>query len=170
MLALLSLLPLLLHVQATVYNLERTYAGSTFFDRWEYYNNFDNLTNGDVIFVSQTVGTKGGLTFINDAGNAVIKVDNGTTVAFNEKRNSVRLSSTDSYKIGSLWIADMVHVPFGCSVWPAWWSQAEDWPTGGEIDTFEGVNQVTMNQMALHTEPVRHDNNFFFVGRFCSDI
>lgn len=42
-----------------------------------------------------------------------------------------------------------------CSVWPAWWSQAQDWPQGGEIDTFEGVNQVTMNQMALHTEPVR---------------
>jgi hypothetical protein len=52
------------------------------------------------------------------------------------------------------------------------WSQAPDWPNGGyvtlssriptdddtstfylysEIDTFEGVNQVTMNQMGLHT-------------------
>ncbi|KAL0960921.1 hypothetical protein HGRIS_005928 [Hohenbuehelia grisea] len=45
----------------------------------------------------------------------------------------------------------MFHVPFGCSVWPAWWSQAPDWPIGGEIDTFEGVNQVTHNQMGLHT-------------------
>jgi len=64
------------------------------------------------------------------------------------------------------------HVPFGCSVWPvslfspiliidhnlssylqAWWSQAPNWPTGGEIDMFEGVNQVTQNQMSLHTEP-----------------
>ena len=41
-----------------------------------------------------------------------------------------------------------------CSVWPAWWSQAPDWPSGGEIDTFEGVNLVTYNQMSLHTEPV----------------
>lgn len=40
-----------------------------------------------------------------------------------------------------------------CSVWPAWWSQAPDWPSGGEIDTFEGVNQVTLAQMGLHTEP-----------------
>lgn len=24
-----------------------------------------------------------------------------------------------------------------------------------QIDTFEGVNQVTMNQMGLHTSPVR---------------
>lgn len=55
--------------------------------------------------------------------------------------------------MGSVWVADMLHVPFGCSVWPAFWSQAPSWPTGGEIDTFEGVNQVTLNQMSLHTEP-----------------
>lgn len=35
------------------------------------------------------------------------------------------------------------------SVWPAWWSTGTDWPAGGEIDTFEGVNQQTNNQMAL---------------------
>jgi hypothetical protein len=27
------------------------------------------------------------------------------------------------------------------------------WPQGGEIDTFEGVNNVTSAQMGLHTEP-----------------
>lgn len=43
-------------------------------------------------------------------------------------------------------VSDINHVQ-------AWWSQAPNWPTGGEIDTFEGVNQVTMNQMSLHTEP-----------------
>ena len=42
----------------------------------------------------------------------------------------------------------------GLSVWPAWWSQAPNWPLGGEIDTFEGVNMATRNQMSLHTEPV----------------
>ena len=35
------------------------------------------------------------------------------------------------------------------SVWPAWWSTGTNWPAGGEIDTFEGVNQQTNNQMAL---------------------
>jgi len=40
-----------------------------------------------------------------------------------------------------------------CSVWPAFWSQAPNWPTGGEIDTFEGVNMVQNSQSSLHTEP-----------------
>lgn len=42
----------------------------------------------------------------------------------------------------------------GCSVWGAWWSSAPNWPESGEIDTFEGVNLVKTNQMALHTNPV----------------
>jgi len=146
----LALLPVLVRGQ---YQLTREYSGSSFFDRWQFYNNFDNLTNGDAIFVSQAVASSSQLAFVNGAGNAIIKVDNTSNVPFNQKRNTVRIASTDSYGVGSLWIADMTHVPFGCSVWPAWWSQAPDWPKGGEIDTFEGVNQVTMNQIALHTEP-----------------
>jgi len=143
-------LPLLVNGQ---YQPVREYSGSSFFDRWQFYDHFDNLTNGDAIFVSQSVASSSKLAFVNGDGNAIIKVDNTTNVPFNEKRNTVRISSTDTYGVGSLWVADMTHVPFGCSVWPAWWSQAKDWPKGGEIDTFEGVNQVTMNQMALHTEP-----------------
>ncbi|KAF8918887.1 glycoside hydrolase family 16 protein [Mucidula mucida] len=84
-------------------------------------------------------------------GRFTTTVDNTSTVAFNDKRSTVRIHSNQAYSVGSLWVADMHHVPYGCSVWPAWWSQAHNWPTGGEIDTFEGVNQVTMNQMALHT-------------------
>lgn len=41
-----------------------------------------------------------------------------------------------------------------CSTWPAFWSTAPSWPVGGEIDTFEGINNVTLNRMTLHTEPV----------------
>lgn len=44
-------------------------------------------------------------------------------------------------------------IPPQCSVWPAFWSQAPRWPTGGEIDTFEGVNMVTNSEVSLHTEP-----------------
>ena len=42
-------------------------------------------------------------------------------------------------------------------------SQAVVWPQGGEIDTFEGVNLQTDNQMSLHTETVRTLN-------LCSNI
>ncbi|KAI0049424.1 glycoside hydrolase family 16 protein [Auriscalpium vulgare] len=135
------------------YSLVKEYAGSSFFNDWNFYGNFDNLTNGDAIFVTADQAASQKLAFVNGAGNAIIKVDNTTTVAFNDKRNTVRISSKDQFAVGSVWVADMLHVPFGCSVWPAFWSQAPNWPTGGEIDTFEGVNMVLNSQSALHTEP-----------------
>jgi hypothetical protein len=46
---------------------------------------YDNLTNGDVIFVNESVATTSPqLTYVNDAGNAIIKVDN--TCAFGGRR------------------------------------------------------------------------------------
>jgi len=46
-----------------------------------------------------------------------------------------------------------VHTPYGCSTWPALWLADEsNWPTNGEIDVVEAVNQATTgNQMTLHT-------------------
>lgn len=81
-------------------------------------------------------------------------MDNSSTVEYNYKRDSVKLLSDATYDIGSVWVLDALHVPYGCSVWPGFWSYGagETWPGGGEIDTFEGVNNQGVNQMALHTE------------------
>ncbi|KAJ8076790.1 hypothetical protein AAF712_000405 [Marasmius tenuissimus] len=137
---------------ATSYSLVRDYSGATFFNGWKFYGAADNLTNGDANFVSQSQASSLQLAYVDpNTQRAIIKVDNTSVVAFNEKRNTVRISTEDLYPVGSVWVADMHHVPFGCSVWPAWWSQAPGWPTGGEIDTFEGVNMVTQNQISLHT-------------------
>ncbi|KAF8133894.1 glycoside hydrolase family 16 protein [Boletus edulis] len=139
--------------QATQYSLEKEYYGSSFFDAWTFYNYYDNLTNGDTIFVSAQNASADKLAYVDPTtSHAFIRVDNFTTVPYNDKRNSVRITSNDSYAVGSLWVTDMYHVPYGCSVWPSWWSQAVHWPQGGEIDTFEGVNLQTNNQMSLHTE------------------
>jgi len=150
-----SLLPcavfLLPALVAAQYSMVKEYSGSSFFDDWNFYNNYDNLTQGNVEFVSAQEAGKDNLAYVNSAGNAIIKVDNTSTVTVGSNRNSVRISTKDHFTVGSLWITEMTHVPYGCSVWPAFWSSAVDWPSGGEIDTFEGVNQVTMNQMALHT-------------------
>jgi hypothetical protein len=136
------------------YNLVKDYSGQTFFDSWSYYGTYDNLTNGDVIWVNQTVadGTPK-LTYINGAGNAIIKVDNTTTVPYNDKRNSVRLTSNDKFALGTVVAFDVLHTPYGCSAWGSLWTKAVGnlWPAGGEIDIFEGVNLQTANQMALHT-------------------
>jgi len=144
-------LSLLFAVVSAQYAMVKEYTGQTFFNDWNFYDNFDNLTNGNVNYLSAKDAESQQLAYINSRGNAIMKVDNTTTVKFPDRRNSIRINTKDRYTIGTMWVADMLHTPFGCSTWPAFWSSAPTWPEGGEIDTFEGVNQVTMNQMGLHT-------------------
>lgn len=66
-------------------------------------------------FVTASQAASERLAFINSAGNAVMKADNTTKVPFNEKRHMVRISTKDRIAVGSVWIADMLHVPFGVS-------------------------------------------------------
>lgn len=110
------------------------------------------MTNGDVNYLDRDTAFSSKLVGVNGA-NVFIKVDNTTNVPYNEKRNTIRLDSMDSYGLGSLWVIDVVHMPFGCSVWPSFWTRGDVWPEHGEIDIIEGINKVTQNQMALHTLP-----------------
>ena len=58
--------------------------------------------------------SKDHLAFVNSAGNAIIKVDNSTSnLQFNQARNSVNIATKDYFAIGSVWVADMLHVPYG---------------------------------------------------------
>jgi len=106
---------------------------------------------GDVWWLDQQDATSQSLAYINAAGNAIVRVDNFTDVPLNTKRNSVRITTQDSFSFGSLWMIDLVHIPFGCSVWPAFWAKGQLWPNDGEIDIIEAVNLMPSNQMALHT-------------------
>ncbi|TFK38093.1 concanavalin A-like lectin/glucanase domain-containing protein [Crucibulum laeve] len=135
------------------YELVQDYSGISFFDQWDFYGSWDNLTLGDVWWLNRDDAFKQQLAYINSAGNAVMKVDNTNTVVFNEKRASIRITSQQAYGVGSLWVADMVHIPFGCSVWPAFWTKGPTWPDNGEIDIMEAINLMQSNQMALHTLP-----------------
>jgi len=142
-----------LAAQAASYTLATSYEGSSFFQGWNYSTEIDK-NYGNVAFQSQTVATQQKLTYLNDAGNAIIKIDN-TTVgnptdnAFG--RNSVFLTSNAAVNPGSLILMDAVHMPYGCSVWPAFFLLGADWPNNGEIDIFENVNVATANQYSLHT-------------------
>jgi len=111
---------------------------------------------GNVKFQSYSDASAQGLVYINSAGNAVLKVDNKTVGNPNDQtfgRNSVLLTSNAAVNIGSLILIDMIHAPWGCSVWPAFFTQGAGvtWPLKGEIDIFENVNQATVNQYSLHT-------------------
>jgi hypothetical protein len=60
------------------------------------------------------VASSSKLAYVDPTTNrAIIKVDNTSTVVYNDKRNTVRISSQDEFDVGSVWIADMYHVPFG---------------------------------------------------------
>ncbi|KAI0745410.1 concanavalin A-like lectin/glucanase domain-containing protein [Earliella scabrosa] len=133
------------------YNLVKEYKGQTFFDGWDFYNNHDNTTNGDVFYLDQAKASSSKLAYVNDAGNVIIKVDDQAFVPWNEKRNSVRIETKDYFPLGTVLIFDATHLPFGCSVWPSFWTKGPNWPDGGEIDIIEAVNQMGANQMAIHS-------------------
>ncbi|KAJ7637081.1 glycoside hydrolase family 16 protein [Roridomyces roridus] len=147
------LLSLLLPGITSSYNIVDDFSGLDFFDRWDFYGNYDNLTLGDVVWLDEPTAFEQELALVNAAGNVIIKVDNFSNVPFNQKRNSVRITTQSSYDLGSLWVIDLVHLPFGCSVWPSIWTLGPDWPNGGEIDIIEGINLMPSNQYALHTTP-----------------
>ncbi|CAL1709040.1 unnamed protein product [Somion occarium] len=133
------------------FDVVHDYSGASFFDDWDFFGNWDNLTLGDVWWLNASDSFSQKLAYVNDAGHAVMKVDNTSNVPFNEKRNTVRITSKDFYSFGSLWVIDLLHIPYGCSVWPAFWTKGSLWPDDGEIDIIEAINLMPNNQMAIHT-------------------
>lgn len=101
--------------------LTRTYAGSSFFDRWNYYDGADP-THGTVDYVDRNTANQNGLTYVTSSGTAILSADRTSQLAPGVGRASVRLTSTDMYDAGTLIIIDLKHVPYGCSVWPAFWT------------------------------------------------
>ncbi|KAF7362471.1 GH16 domain-containing protein [Mycena venus] len=133
----------------SAWQLTQSYAGSSFFDGWDFWDTADP-THGAVDYVSQTDAQSANLVEINPAGNAVMRVETTPTVA--SVRKSIRITTQQSFT-GGLVIMDAVHMPTGCATWPAFWSNGPNWPTGGEIDIVEGVNDYTNNQATIHTAP-----------------
>ncbi|KAI0073216.1 hypothetical protein K474DRAFT_237228 [Panus rudis PR-1116 ss-1] len=125
------LLPFIPVVLGASFNLVKAYQGHDFFNGWDFYgvndSTRDNTTNGHH------------------------SRDNTSVIPYLQKRNTVKITSTDSYQPGTIWVFDATHLPYGCAVWPAFWTKGLDWPRQGEIDIVEGVNKQTANQMALHT-------------------
>lgn len=95
-----------------------------------------------------------GLATVDCDNTTTLAVDANQTVSVGGNRNSVRISSPETYSSG-LFIADFAAMPFGCGIWPAYWTvgTTTDWPDSGEIDIIEGVNLNTENQITLHSGP-----------------
>jgi len=118
-------------------------------NHWTYYTHRDP-TNGQVNYLSKADAVSRGLAYVQSDGTAVLAVDSKNDLPLGTARDSIRITSKNSYG-NSLVIADFAAMPYGCSVWPAWWTVGANWPDGGEIDIVEGVNNNARNQYALHT-------------------
>lgn len=134
------------------YTLSEDYTGKAFFDGFEFFTDADP-TNGHVKYIDKEEANNSAIAGLMSGGFA----DNAVYLGMDavneapEGRRSIRVSSSKAFNRGLI-IADIVHMPGGiCSTWPAFWMVGPDWPTTGEIDIFEGVNEQTANHMALHT-------------------
>ncbi|KAG2015586.1 glycosyl hydrolase family 16 [Coprinopsis cinerea AmutBmut pab1-1] len=103
-------------------------------------------------YVAREEAYQNRLAYVADNGNVILKADDTNQLPFGENRTSVRVNTVKDYS-GGLFILDLDRAPWGCGIWPAWWSTAvgTGWPALGEIDIIEGVHDNQHNEMAWHT-------------------
>lgn len=136
------------------YSLKDIYSGESFFENFNYFEGYDPA-EGFVHYVPEETATSLNLTYASSK-SAFLRVDTSvgpsSTPDASTGRFSVRVSSKTQYENG-LFIFDIKHTPYGCGTWPALWLVDENnWPTNGEMDIMEAVNNATDgNQMTLHT-------------------
>ncbi|KAJ8584331.1 glycoside hydrolase family 16 protein [Rhizopogon salebrosus TDB-379] len=132
--------------------IQDTYQGQTFFDTFTFYTGSDP-TNGLVTFVDQQTAFNSNLAYVTTDNKVVMRGDNTTWLPSGVNRSSVRISSQAEYNMG-LFILDLDMAPWGCGVWPAFWTLGNgEWPWTGEIDIIEGVHDNEHNQVTWHTAP-----------------
>ncbi|KAF5374757.1 hypothetical protein D9758_000273 [Tetrapyrgos nigripes] len=111
----------------------------------------EDPTHGTVDYVDSDTAFGQGLAYVQDDGIVVMKGDDTNWLPDGTNRSSVRISSKALYNTG-LFILDVNRAPWGCGVWPAWWTLGNGvWPYNGEIDIIEGVHDNVHNQVAWHT-------------------
>ncbi|KAH5767977.1 hypothetical protein HBI16_136480 [Parastagonospora nodorum] len=134
-------------LSTAAYTLEDDYT-TDFYSKFNFFTGPDP-TNGFVKYVDEATAKSTNLINATAKGaNFGVDVTNKTP----EGRPSIRLESKKKYDTGLI-VLDVTHMPFGCGTWPAFWTFGPNWPTGGEIDILEGVNEATHNGMTLHTGP-----------------
>ncbi|KAJ3759525.1 laminarinase [Lentinula raphanica] len=143
----------LLHVQAATYTQSTSYIGNDFLSGDFNFFTAADPTAGRVTYVDQATATASNLTFATDDVFILRADDNTVLTASDPGRNSVRLESVQTFGSPSAMVLDVAHMPEGCGTWPALWTYGPNWPSTGEIDIMEGVNNQNNNQGTLHTGP-----------------
>ncbi|PHJ19389.1 beta-glucanase [Cystoisospora suis] len=131
----------------------RSYKGWDFFDENNFwFFTYPDPTNGYVNYVSKQEALEKGLISVTSQDQAVMRVDYKNVVPSGSRgRDSVRITAIEGFDDG-LWVVDLEHMPEGCGTWPALWTTGiNPWPTSGEIDILEGVNNQQKDRISLHT-------------------
>ncbi|KAF9015185.1 concanavalin A-like lectin/glucanase domain-containing protein [Cyathus striatus] len=105
-----------------------------------------------VNYLNRSEAQQKNLFYVQDDGIVIMKADNTTTLQAGQFRDSIRIQSQAEYTTG-LFILDLNHAPWGCAIWPAFWTTGASWPANGEVDIIEGVHDNEHNQVAWHTLP-----------------
>lgn len=148
----LQLLLLSTGVAQAAYSQVDQYDPSNFFDKVDFFTGADP-TDGFVTYLDAASANARGLAGFAQGG-IYLGVDNTNITATG--RASTRVTSTQAYTKG-LFVADIAHMPAGsgdggsCGLWPAFWMFGPNWPSSGEIDIIEGVNNQQSNAITLHT-------------------
>ena len=120
------------------YRLLEAQYGSNFFDYYTFYEGPDSLGSaGYNDYISKEAATS-----LQIAG---VKEENGEEFVYMSSsptkdgpRSSVRLEGKQRFDRG-LFVLDVIHMPNGPGVWPAFWLTDEAaWPRNGEVDILEG--------------------------------
>ncbi|KAF8597916.1 hypothetical protein BDV93DRAFT_499233 [Ceratobasidium sp. AG-I] len=135
--------------------LQEEIIGDGFYDAFNF-QKFDDPTHGRVNYVDKDFAMKNNLTHASDT-SFTMRADSKKTIKPKDGvrgRDSIRIASKQHY--GDLVVVlDLTHMPTGCGTWPAFWTVTTtgQWPSGGEIDIIEGINNRTYNLASLHTTP-----------------
>jgi len=149
-LALVAQYPLAL---AALYDLTDNWQGGSFWDNF-LFEAIDDPTHGRVEYVNRANAERLGLATTSDLPpHIILRADSTSKLSpTGPGRRSVRVLSQKQFGHNTVLVADILHMPQGCGTWPAlWMSNGVDWPSQGEIDIVEGVNNISPNSITLHT-------------------
>ncbi|KZP18053.1 glycoside hydrolase family 16 protein [Athelia psychrophila] len=138
-------------VLANTYSLQSNIVGSQFLSAFNF-QAISDPTNGFVTYVSESAAQSAGLVSSTSSSFRMGADHTSVLSASGAGRKSVRIQSNAQYNT-HVAVFNVNHMPEGCGTWPAIWEVGGNWPSGGEIDIVEGVNNVVPNQSTLHTGP-----------------
>ncbi|GAA5996540.1 glycoside hydrolase family 16 protein [Rhodotorula paludigena] len=128
-------------------------------------DNISDPTHGLVSHVTAEDAWARNLVSITDDDTVLFSIDRTSVLSAGQNRDSVRIESKETFNPGTLFLADFKHAPVGCSAWPAYWFYGANWPSQGEIDLLEGVNDRDFNMYTLHTtDTCTRDSETPFAG------